>query len=187
MRTTLVAVGMILGAMLVLAGCGQTQQLAESNSQADQPEASEGDSAAETEAASRSTPTPGRQGDAGDTQDQGKASVESQQRHDGHSEPVEVPPDAQTRRVKGSEFTFEPAELTVEAGRPVAVTLVNTGEVEHEWELIGGDGSEIAHAHAAAGEEATALFTLDEPGAYEVRCTVPGHTEAGMVGSVIAR
>lgn len=91
----------------------------------------------------------------------------------------------QTRTVQGSEFSFEPAELTVEAGRPVTVTYENVGQVQHDWVLLGPDGSELAHAHAKPGETATAEFTL-EPGTYEVVCTVPGHADAGMRGTVTA-
>lgn len=98
---------------------------------------------------------------------------------------AEASADAQHVRVEGSEFSYEPSEVRVEAGRPVAVTYVNVGEVEHDWVLFAPDGTEITHAHVYPGEEATVEFTL-EPGTYEVRCTVPGHADAGMVGTVVA-
>lgn len=180
MRKTLVAGVVVLSVVLVLAGCDEAQQLAGLESEPDQPEAGDAhstdgpDSTEGPDAASRPTPSQG-----------GQPGADSEQ-HEGHNEPVNVPPDAQRHQVESTEFAFEPAELTIEAGRSVAVTLTNAGEVEHEWELIGDDGSAIAHAHAGVGDEATVVFTLDEPGTYEVRCTIPGHAEEGMIGKVTA-
>lgn len=172
MRTTLTVIVM----MLVLAGCDASQQAADSGSEADQPGAEGADSAAGSDAASRATPSP-----------EGQSGADSEGHDGGHSEPVDVPAEAQRRQVEGTEFAFAPAELTVETGRPVAVTLTNAGEVEHEWELVDDDGSTIGHAHAGVGEDATVVFTLDEPGTYEVRCNISGHAEQGMVGNVTAR
>lgn len=109
---------------------------------------------------------------------------------EGHDETggmVEIPPNAQKFEVVGTEFAFDPADFEVEAGRPVAVTFVNEGTVEHDWALRTMDGQEVdgALAHAAAGETAVAVFTLD-PGTYEAWCTITGHYEAGMKGSVVA-
>ncbi len=99
----------------------------------------------------------------------------------------EIPPDAQMIEVSGAEFAFDPADFDVEAGRPVAVTFVNEGTVEHDWSLRTLDGQEVEGAQSAAGpgEQAVAVFTL-EPGSYEAWCTIEGHYEAGMKGSVVA-
>ena len=107
--------------------------------------------------------------------------------HDETGEMVEIPPDAQKIEVVGTEFAFDPADFGVEAGRPVAVTFVNEGAVEHDWALRTMEGQEIegAHVHAMPGEEAAAVFTL-EPGTYEAWCTLPGHYEGGMKGTVTA-
>ncbi len=125
----------------------------------------------------------------GGDEEEPPAAEEHAEAEEGHEEgeAVEVPADAQTFTVVGTEFAFDPAEFTVEAGRPVAVTFVNEGAVEHDWALHTADGQEVegAHAHAPAGGEAIAVFTLD-PGTYEVVCTLAGHEEAGMVGSVVA-
>ncbi len=105
----------------------------------------------------------------------------------GGSGPVEVPADAQRVRVIGTEFAFDPAEFSVEAGRPVAVSFANEGSLEHDWVLYAADGGEVdgAHADASPGEEAMAVFTL-EPGTYQAICTLRGHEEAGMTGEVRA-
>jgi len=70
------------------------------------------------------------------------------------------------------------------------------GSHEHEAdasshdEASGGEGSHAPgdaamHAHTAAGETVTVTFTPTEPGTYEFYCTVPGHREAGMIGTLV--
>lgn len=100
---------------------------------------------------------------------------------------VEIPAGAQRLSVTLSEFAIEPADLTAEAGRPIAVTVVNAGSIEHDWTVHLPDGSEVAGGHivAAPGTESTGVFTL-EPGTYEVWCAVPGHQDAGMTGTLTA-
>jgi len=99
-----------------------------------------------------------------------------------------IPPDAEVFTVHGTEYSFEPKDLSVPAGTTLAVTFVNAGQTEHDWTVVDPSGQEIegAHAHALPGEAATAVFQL-EPGTYEVHCTVAGHKDAGMDGSITAR
>lgn len=99
-----------------------------------------------------------------------------------------IPPDAETFTVQATEYSYEPTEITAPAGKPLAVTLVNAGQLEHDWVLTDASGQEVpdAHPHATAGSEATAVFELDA-GTYEFHCTIPGHAEAGMTGTLTAR
>lgn len=101
---------------------------------------------------------------------------------------------------------FEPAAVAVTAGNAIEITLRSEGAVEHDYTVEGAgpfgnafdqagghshDDEEFAEdlhiAHAAAGEEAVSLFTIDEPGVYDVYCSIPGHREAGMVGHLAVR
>lgn len=96
---------------------------------------------------------------------------------------------------------FEPAAHAIIAGNPIELTLRSEDAVEHDlivegagpsgsaFDQAGGhshedeDFSEDLHvAHALAGEEVVSLFTIAEPGIYDVYCSIPGHREAGMVG-----
>lgn len=88
--------------------------------------------------------------------------------------------DADEVVIRATEMAFRPEELTVQAGTPINVTVVNDGEVVHDFAL---DPASV-HLALDPGEQATAALRLDEPGTYEARCTVPGHAEAGMVMTI---
>ena len=90
---------------------------------------------------------------------------------------------------------FEPTELTIPAGVPVTIELVNGDPIEHEW-MVGDEamherhrtGTEPFHdeiptevsLRAYQTRETTIQF--DEPGEYKFICHLPGHEEYGMVG-----
>ena len=121
----------------------------------------------------------------------------------GQSQPAATVP--QTLSVAAKEFAFAPAVLTVKAGQPVTISLQNTGAVEHDWSvreieisgeakssgdapsghMMGGMGDEPKlHVAAGIGGKGTLTFTPSKPGTYEYYCTVAGHKEAGMVGTL---
>jgi nitrite reductase (NO-forming) len=99
---------------------------------------------------------------------------------------VEAPPGAQggddeilgTIEVRAFDIGFEPTTVDVpETGR-YAVTLVNDGALLHD--LTFADGTVL---QAEAGQTATAEVVIPEGGATFL-CSVPGHADAGMTGSV---
>lgn len=105
------------------------------------------------------------------------------------------------------EFGFEPNTITVTAGTPVELTLVNTGAIEHDFVIeiipvsdvsvegsgmtehsMSGDHPEYdLHAATLAGETSVIKFTPTEPGTYQIICSVPGHLDAGMTGELIVK
>ncbi|HEU5099347.1 MAG TPA: cupredoxin domain-containing protein [Roseiflexaceae bacterium] len=115
-----------------------------------------------------------------------------------------APTTTQSFAVTAKEFGFAPAQLTVTAGQPVELIFQNTGAVEHDWsvreiDLAGnptatevsgghmtGDMHDTPKLHVAAGPNAQTklTFTPSKAGTYEVLCTVAGHKEAGMVGTL---
>jgi len=97
--------------------------------------------------------------------------------------------------VSASEFAFDPADVQLVAGQEVSVQFDNAGAVEHNWTVLSEQiGSEAEFSedlvlaqvpNTAAGESSDASFTL-EAGEYQVICTVTGHFDAGMQGTVSA-
>jgi uncharacterized cupredoxin-like copper-binding protein len=83
--------------------------------------------------------------------------------------------------VVATEFSFDPSDITVPAGTPVAVTLDNQGVIEHDFTLEEAD----VLIHADPGTSTTEEITLDA-GTYTLYCSIPGHRESGMEGTVTA-
>lgn len=83
--------------------------------------------------------------------------------------------------VEVSEWKFSPSSITVPAGTSVKVTLVNKGVIEHDIHIP----DYHFHLHTDAGKSETARFIADQTGEFVLECTLPGHSEAGMVGKLI--
>ena len=79
------------------------------------------------------------------------------------------------------EFTFSPSEISVTAGQPVNLILVNEGSVPHNLVVAELD----LRLEAGPGQSSTAGFTPTDPGRYSVECTYPGHAGAGMRATMI--
>ena len=81
---------------------------------------------------------------------------------------------------ESGDLSWEPTELNAEAGE-VTVTLDNPSPVAHDIE-IEGNGVEEKSDLVTDG---TASVTAElQRGEYTYYCTVPGHEEAGMTGTL---
>jgi uncharacterized cupredoxin-like copper-binding protein len=92
---------------------------------------------------------------------------------------------------------FEPAALTVPAGRQVTFVIRNTDPIDHEW-IVGDEAVHARHrtgtepVHGArptevtipALEERRTTLTFPSPGSQRFICHLPGHEAYGMVGVV---
>ena len=109
--------------------------------------------------------------------------------------------------VEMTNFAFTPAVLEVNAGEVLEIAIQNVEPVLHDFTIdkidadvhvsyLGGTGE---HAHAEAQLDADVHFALTEPGSgvvhmkihepgeYVFYCSVPGHREAGMEGTLIVQ
>jgi plastocyanin len=77
--------------------------------------------------------------------------------------------------------TFEQAELRARVGQTVALRLENRDTQTHSFDI---DAFNV-HVAMPSSMPALALFTPSTPGSYTFYCSVPGHREAGMVGTLI--
>lgn len=113
-------------------------------------------------------------------------------------------------KVVATDLAFSTDTLRAKVGQPVTLHFRNEGALEHDWtvegmraehvEAVNGGASAGHHAHmgaalsdeaiivhvsALAGQEGTLTFTPTEPGRYKFVCTVAGHKEAGMHGTLV--
>lgn len=98
-----------------------------------------------------------------------------------------------------TDFKFSPASWTVPVGKPVTVTLTNSGATPHTWTVMkkpisgsftAADQADILFdsGTVAAGSSKTVTFTAPSAsGSYQVICTQPGHFEAGMIGQLTVK
>jgi uncharacterized cupredoxin-like copper-binding protein len=109
--------------------------------------------------------------------------------------------------VEANDFSFGPDLIEVKVGEPVRIVFNNMGALEHDWSIAhiaatdvheesdhsAGHGDHMAgmdddpdlHVSAMPGESGVLEFTPTEAGTYEISCTVAGHQEAGMVGTLV--
>lgn len=95
---------------------------------------------------------------------------------------------------------FEPAAVSVPAGREITFVIRNLDPIDHEW--IVGDAA--VHARHRAGtepvhearptevtipalDERRTTVTFPSPGGLQYICHLPGHEAYGMVGTVTVR
>ena len=106
-----------------------------------------------------------------------------------------------TVRVDMSDFIYTPASLTLETGQPYKLEIVNVGTTKHYFTAEGFYQSvAFRKAQTSEGEfkapyfKAIEVFPGDQvdlyfvpvvPGAYSSMCTIAGHEEAGMHGTII--
>ena len=95
---------------------------------------------------------------------------------------------------------FSPDKFNVKLGETVRFVIKNNGKQRHEM-VIGTHQELEAHAammlkspdmahdephmaHVKAGQTASLLWTFNRAGEFEFACTIPGHYQAGMKGSI---
>jgi P-type Cu+ transporter len=100
------------------------------------------------------------------------------------------------------QMRFVPEDITVQAGETIAFEITNTGRIPHEFvlgdahvqeehaaDMAGGDGhhgDDSAYAVTIPpGETRTLVYTFEATGEpLYYGCHIPGHYEAGMVGTI---
>lgn len=84
--------------------------------------------------------------------------------------------------VGAREFAFEPSELSIAPGT-VTFAVRNTGEIEHEFEILQGEEvvDEIEGLVPGLQRDLTVELAA---GSYRYVCRLAGHEEAGMTGTL---
>jgi uncharacterized cupredoxin-like copper-binding protein len=144
-------------------------------------------------------------GAAGDAAEHFDDSVDANGDADEHSDADQHSDAVEVVVTMTDQLKFEPNEITVEAGRPVLLTIENAGLALHDF-TIGEMAVHVSHSEGASddmahmegqehdnavhmaldgGATGTVEFTPEEAGEYQFHCTVLGHTESGMFGTLI--
>jgi plastocyanin len=84
-----------------------------------------------------------------------------------------------------SAIAYDKTSLTSKPGK-VTIGFTNPAPLEHDVAIEGEDGKEIAVSETIASGE-TSVSTELAPGTYTFFCTVPGHREAGMEGTLTVK
>lgn len=109
----------------------------------------------------------------------------------------------ETVTVTMSEYAFAPSPVVLKAGVPTKVVLRNEGKEQHYFvaekffrtiatrKIQGSDGEVKAPAFTAvevyAGKSLEWFLVPTEKGAFDVVCTVKGHADHGMKGTIEVR
>ena len=83
-----------------------------------------------------------------------------------------------------SEFQISPSTIQAPAGRPMIFDVTNEGQVPHTFAVDTGAGVE-ATQEIAPGTSTELTIPKLGAGEYRFSCTIPGHADLGMVGSLI--
>lgn len=82
--------------------------------------------------------------------------------------------------VRGFNYGFSPKTITVKQGETVKLNLVSE-DSPHTFTI-----DELSvNQQFTYGKDATVMFTASEKGTFQFYCSVPGHKEGGMIGTLI--
>lgn len=83
------------------------------------------------------------------------------------------------------ELAYTTDHMTAKAGK-VTIDFKNPQSLDHNVALENSKGEEIASVEPIADGSETTTADL-KPGTYHYFCTVPGHREAGMEGTLVVK
>jgi uncharacterized cupredoxin-like copper-binding protein len=107
---------------------------------------------------------------------------------------------SKTVTIELSEFAFTPKDITLEAGQPYVLEVINRGTVKHEFtaedffRTVATRKAETAESEVKVpffteievfAEKSVEIFLIPLiPGTYDLVCEIEGHYEAGMFGTI---
>jgi plastocyanin len=162
-KALLVALALVI-ASLALAACGgsdDSSSTAETEARSGAGEAAGGSTEGDTE-----SPEDGRDGAGGEAEG-GSA---------GSASAVDI--DA----VEGSDLAYEQKSVDATAGK-VTVNFTNPQAIPHDVDIEDASGEDVGETELISEDSASVAVDL-KPGTYTFFCSVPGHREAGMEGTI---
>jgi len=84
-----------------------------------------------------------------------------------------------------TQIAYEQSSLTSKPGK-VTIDFTNPSSLEHDVAIEGSDGKQIAVSSIIAKGKTSVSANLPA-GTYHYYCTIPGHREAGMEGTLVVK
>jgi uncharacterized cupredoxin-like copper-binding protein len=88
---------------------------------------------------------------------------------------------AQKITVEGSEYAFTPSKITLKKGQTTEITFKNVGKYAHNLSI---PALSVKSKTIQPGEQDVFTLTPDKTGSFPFSCTVPGHADKGMTGTL---
>jgi plastocyanin len=85
----------------------------------------------------------------------------------------------------GSDLAFDQTDVTAKAGA-VTIDFDNQQALQHDVEVEDASGTELGGTDLVSSGTASATVEL-QPGTYTFFCSVPGHREGGMEGTLTVK
>jgi uncharacterized cupredoxin-like copper-binding protein len=84
---------------------------------------------------------------------------------------------------QGSTLAYAQKEVKAKAGQ-VSIEFTNPQSLSHDVAVESSSGEEVGATELVASGKAVTTISNLKPGKYTFYCTVPGHREAGMEGTL---
>ena len=97
------------------------------------------------------------------------------------NEPVTTTGPIKTFTVVGTSFAFDPSTITVDKGDTVKLVFKDN---DGRHNLI-VDGYDVSTKVLNQGQEQEVTFIADKTGSFKIYCSLPGHEDNGMTGTLI--
>ena len=81
-----------------------------------------------------------------------------------------------------TDFAYQPAQIKMPGLGELTIKLENKGLVDHDFVIEGVGGPKLL---VKPKESGTATFKITKAGKFNIGCTVQGHKEAGMKGTLV--
>ena len=92
-----------------------------------------------------------------------------------------VQPQTHTFNVSATNFEFDIKTITVNEGDTIVINLTNNSNALHDWVL---DEFNAETDELSEGQSDSITFVADQAGTFEYYCSVPGHRQLGMIGTL---
>ena len=85
--------------------------------------------------------------------------------------------------VTAREFLYDPKQFVLKAG-DTTFAVKNAGAIDHDFVIEDAKNKTIAQANPFAAGKWMEVKAKLVPGTYSIFCSIPGHREAGMSGTL---